>query len=350
MNDYCLALLDQYDIEILRTRKGRGAYIVDTSQGQLLFKEYAGSEEMAQLQNRLLTQINEAGEVPVERLIPTREGTLLAKDVDESKYMLKTYPEGRELNIGDKGECLEAVRTLARLHGHMILEESEEELALESYDSETDDSIRQQVHRPFSLQQAGNAQEKRYSKGQKELRRVRKYLQQRSQKTDFELSLLHHYGYFQEQADRVCQEWQSYSSLMEQEPGTFCHGDYQYHNILFAGHRVSVVNFEKCVADSQVRDLYLLMRKLLEKSGWSVTLGQELLKAYEQVRPLSALNRIDLYYRLAYPEKFRKIVNFYYNSGKAWIPGRNQEKLDKVVAQEKEKQHFLDEVFREIRS
>ena len=41
-------------------------------------------------------------------------------------------------------------------------------------------------------------------------------------------------------------------------------------------------------------------------------------------------------------------MNFYYNSGKAWIPGRNQEKLEKLVSQEKEKQHFLEEVFRSV--
>ena len=97
-----------------------------------------------------------------------------------------------------------------------------------------------------------------------------------------------------------------------------------------------------------MRDLYLLLRKLLEKSNWSVSLGSSLLEAYEEVRPLDVLSRIDLYYRLASPEQFWKIVNFYYNSGKAWIPGRNQEKLEKLVSQEKEKQHFLEEVFRSV--
>ena len=77
-------------------------------------------------------------------------------------------------------------------------------------------------------------------------------------------------------------------------------------------------------------------------------LGADLLEAYEKERPISARSRIDLYYRLAYPEKFWKIANFYYNSGKAWIPGKNQEKLEKVIAQEKEKQHFLNEIFRNV--
>ena len=74
----------------------------------------------------------------------------------------------------------------------------------------------------------------------------------------------------------------------------------------------------------------------------------ELLSAYERERPISARSWIDLYYRLAYPEKFWKIVNFYYNSGKAWIPGKNQEKLERVIEQEKGKQRFLDQIFRDV--
>lgn len=192
MNDYCLSLLEQYDIEVVRTRKGRGAYIIDTPSGSLIFKEFVGPEEKADLQNRLLKQIQAAGEVPVEQLIPTREGTLLVKDVDETGYILKTYPEGRELNIGDREECLEAVRMLAKLHQSMVLPR-EEELLPEGTQLSQDRYL--------------SSQQKRYEKGRKELRHVRKYLLQRSQKTDFELSLLHHYGYFQEQADRVCSEW-----------------------------------------------------------------------------------------------------------------------------------------------
>ncbi len=83
------------------------------------------------------------------------------------------------------------------------------------------------------------------------------------------------------------------------------------------------------------------MRKLLEKNNWSVSAGDSLLEAYERKRPLSKEELRQLYYRLAYPEKFWKIVNFYYNTGKSWIPGRNMEKFDKLLKQEKEKELFL---------
>ena len=92
--------------------------------------------------------------------------------------------------------------------------------------------------------------------------------------------------------------------------------DYQHHNILVTDGQMAVINFEKFVLDQPSRDLYLFMRKILEKSNWTVSAGERLLKAYVQIRPLSAAERINLYYRFAYPEKFWKIVNFYYNSAK----------------------------------
>ncbi len=323
MNDRAVNLLEQYELEVLRTRKGRGAILCETSRGCLIFKEYTGNEERLAAQNRLLTHIHENGSVQVESIVPTGEGSLYVKDSDGVMYILKTYAEGRECNINDRGECQESVRLLAKLHACMELEESEGTFF---------------------------APGKEYEKRNRELKRVRKYLKQRSQKNWFEIRLQQNFDAFLEQALAVTQEWEDYEAMrpVKAEPEgkvTYCHGDYQYHNLIKTDEGWLVVNFEKCVPDNPVRDLYLLMRKLLEKSDWSVPLGRELLAAYEEVRPISDFSRMDLYYRLAYPEKFWKIVNFYYNSGKAWIPGRNLEKLEKLVEQEKEKQKFLDTVF-----
>ncbi|MCH5339834.1 MAG: CotS family spore coat protein [Acetatifactor sp.] len=330
MNDRAVELLEQYEIEVLRTRKGRGAIVCDTDQGCLILKEYTGNSDRIQLQNRLLQRISEKGLIQAERIVPARDGSLLVKDMDGTEYVLKTWLEGRECNIYDRSECSSAVSLLAQLHQCMELPGDTPGLP------------------------AAFSPEKEYEKHNRELRRVRKFLKQKGQKTWFEISLQNTFDYFLEQAQEVTEEWKEYSAQAKVQTTpdsslvTFCHGDYQYHNILKGSNGWFLVNFEKCLPDNPIRDLYLLMRKLLEKGNWSVSLGTELLAAYEKESPLPAMSRIDLYYRLAYPEKFWKIANFYYNSGKAWIPGRNQEKLEKLIAQEKEKQHFLDEVFRSI--
>lgn len=333
MNDRAVGLLEQYEIEVRGTRKGRGAILCDTDQGCLIFKEYAGNSERIELQDQVLKAVESRGTVAVEQIVPTAEGALFVQDSDGLKYILKTWKDGRECSIYDKEECLEIVRLLARLHKSMTLPADTPGLP------------------PLF------SPEREYEKHNKELKKVKKYLQQKGQKQSFEISLLNAFDYFLEQAFSVTEEWNAYCAIKNKndeaaasagEPVAFCHGDYQYHNIIRHDSGWFLVNFEKCISDSPVRDLYLLMRKLLEKSNWSIPLGQELLKAYEEETRISAINRIDLYYRLAYPEKFWKIVNFYFNSGKAWIPGRNQEKLEKLMTQEKEKQHFLEEVFQDV--
>lgn len=178
------------------------------------------------------------------------------------------------------------------------------------------------------------------------MKKVRKFLREKSQKTDFEIYLMKHYDYFMDIALQITGELSYYAYEEDSfSASVVCHGDYQYHNIIQTEEGSVLVNFEKCIRDYPVRDLYLFMRKLLEKNNWSQPLGDMLLSGYNEVKPLSERDYRQLYFRFAYPEKFWKIVNFYYNSGKAWIPGRNMEKTEKLFAQEREKQLFLKSVF-----
>lgn len=323
MNDRSVGLLEQYDIEVLRTRKGRDAILCDTNRGPLIFKAYTGNPEKADAQNRLLQQITGTGKVQAEQMIASKEETLLVQDTDGTSYILKTWFEGKECNVYDRAECIEAVKLLAALHNAM---EGAETALLAA-----------PVSTPL----------KEYEKRNRELIKVRKYLRRKSQKSWFEICMTDAFDSFLEQAKRVSGKWHDYMLLTDPsgEQNGLCHGDYQYHNIIKCGSQWCIINFEKYVRDNPIRDLYYFMRKLLEKSGWSISLGRELLGTYEQVRHISAYSYTDLYYRFSYPEKFWKIVNFYYNSGKAWIPEKNLEKLQKLLAQEEAKQKFLREIF-----
>ena len=318
MNDRSVSLLDKYDIEVLRTWKGRGAVLCEAKQGIFVLKEYAGHMEKAAFQDALLHMIQEKGFDQAESILRNKEQELLTQDQDGTNYILKTYKEGRECNIRDMEECMQAVRVLAAFHKVSRPEET------------------------FSGILIPHCACQEFEKHNRELRRVKKYLKERGQKTDFEICLMHCYDYFFHLALQVTEELKA--SQDGQKNNLICHGDYQYHNLMVADGQMYIINFEKCVYDSPVRDLYLFMRKLLEKSGWAENVGFELMKAYEKVSALEKEEYLQLYYRLAYPEKFWKIVNFYYNSGKAWIPGKNLEKLNKVIDQERDKLKFLDKL------
>lgn len=322
VNDRCVSLLDNYDIEVLRTWKGRGAILCETKQGVLILKEYSGNKEKVVFQDALLSRLKRNGFSDIEMILKNKEGELLTFDADGVSYVLKTYFEGRECNVRDMEECALAMKTLARLHKASAPEE--------------------ETTPPFSF----NTAEREFEKHNKELRRVRKFLKEKSQKTDFEICLMKTYDYFLNIALQVTEEYRFYGSKKGKgekplRPAVVCHGDFQHHNLIVSGSSLNIINFEKCIQDGPVRDIYLFMRKLLEKSGWSKQTGMDLLTAYEQENNLEKEDYIQLYYRLAYPEKFWKIVNFYYNTGKAWIPGKNMEKLENVIGQEKEKTAFL---------
>lgn len=321
MNDRAVELLEQYDLEIVRIRKGRGSILVDTPQDTYVFAEYSGVEEHLAAQNRLLTLLSEKTALFSETIHPTREGALVVKDRDEVRYTLKTWQEGRECDPEERWDCLEAMTLLAELHN-----------GFEALPMETEG---------FPVFSPG----REYQKRNRELRRVRKFLKQKGSKQPFERMLGKVCDDFFEQGERIASEWEQFSAEGEPPVERLCHGDYQYHNLVLTKKGWFLMNFERCCLDSPVRDLALFLRKILEKENWSVALGRDLLAAYEEKHRMTNFDRMDLYCRLSYPEKFWKIANFYMNAPKSWIPGKNTAKLERVIAQEEQKNTFLQFVF-----
>lgn len=326
MVDQALSTLEQYELEVRGVRKGRGHWIVNCKEGDFVLKEFKGSEEKASLQRILTSQILEQTGVLVQEIVPNKEGGLLVKDGEERSYTLQTYMEGRECNIKESRECSLAVLTMARMHKGMSVEQKN-----------TQDTV------PYSLQ-------REFAKRNAELRRVRRYLKEKRQKNEFERFLYKHFNLFFEKALEVEEEWTQYEPYCQNagEQLQFCHGDYQHHNVWMNYQDVMILQFEKYMADFPCRDLYLFCRKLLEKNNWDAEVGKAVFEIYEKERTLPLVERISMIYRFAYPEKFWKIANFYFNSKKSFMPEKNMEKLEKLLEQENNKDIFMNETLKNL--
>lgn len=323
MDDRAVGILENYDLKVLRTWKGRGSILFETNRGTGILKEYMGPPEKVQLQDKLLLRLRETGFPLTDVFERNKEGEIITYDNDKKAYIVKEYFAGKECNIWDTTECAKVLNHLGNMQKSMEMNTDKECILLPV----------------FSL-------EKECEKHNKELKRIRNYIRGKGQKTDFEIYLMKHYDYFYQLALDTSEklketDWASFYEGIKVK-GSLCHGDYQHHNILMNPKGIAVINFEKYIQDSRIRDLYLFMRKVLEKNNWLQSCGQEMVKAYEQDTPLTEMERKQLYFRLLYPEKFWKIVNFYYNSGKAWLPMCHMEKLQKVINQEESKKRFLD--------
>ena len=317
-------VLERYDLEVLRTWKVRGAIVCEADKGLLILKEFGGSMEKLLLQDSYLTFLRQHGFLQAEELFGNQDGELLTKDADGCGYIVKTYAEGRECNAGGSREALadgaHAMRTLAKLHGI-------------TYGFQNACETVKQEKLPMRQE---------FEKHNRELKKVRRFLKEKSRKSEFEHFLQQHYDLFLEQALSVTKR------LEEEQPEAgnliLCHGDFQYHNVLFCEGNIRLFNFEKCTWDDASKDIYHFSRKMLEKNDWQQETGEALFDAYEKELPLSKESGRQLYYRFSYPEKFWKIVNYYYNRGKAFIPDKNREKLEAVLEQEEKRTRFIRNV------
>ncbi len=315
-------VLEGYDLEVLRTWKVRGAILCETDKGLFILKEFGGREEKLLLQDAFLSFLKQQGFFQAEELIKNKEGNLFSQDAEGTCYIVKTYVDGRECSISkgmdSLGDGRAAMHVLARLH-------------------RLGKDFKDNFYATNEVQAGSLMQE--FEKHNRELKRVRRFLKEKGQKSDFEHFLQQHFDSFLEQALDITRQLNEEKS--KQKNISLCHGDFQYHNILFQNEEAWIMNFEKCAWDSRTRDIYHFSRKVLEKCNWLPEVGKELLDVYEKEYPLTQGDGKQLYYRFCYPEKFWKIVNFYYNRGKAFIPGKNQEKLEALLYQEKCKQDFV---------
>lgn len=326
MNDRTVGILEQYDLSVERTWKGRGAILFETKDGIYILKEYKGALSRLSFIAERLQKIRDNGYSDVELIVPNKEGEYFCIDYNRTTYVVKRYFEAKECNIRDKKEYLKGIRALGSLHNAMTGISAEEPLTVETLP----------LH--YELQ-----------KRNAELRRVRRYLKGKGQKSEFERFLQDHYDYFYDKAIETV-EWLEKEDLeswrlMIQNNQMYCHGDYQYHNILMDDNGCYIINFEKMAMDNPVKDVYFYARKLLEKNNWDLALGRELIGTYNEERILQKEDLLQLKYRFLYPEKFWKIVNYYYNSPKAWISYKNTEKLETILQQEDMKNALIHSMF-----
>ena len=77
MNDRAVGLFDNYEIEVGRTWKGRGAILCESDKGIFILKEYNGPVNKIYFQDTLLKHIRETGFPLVESILRTKEDELI---------------------------------------------------------------------------------------------------------------------------------------------------------------------------------------------------------------------------------------------------------------------------------
>ena len=329
MNENALEVLEQYDLEVHRSWKGRGVYFLDTSRGLHMLKEHRGSEEKMEKLWQLLTSLETVQFFKTDLPVRAKEGQFIVKDGDETSYILKRWREGRECDPRSELDVCRSMEGLGILH-----DQARELWQFESAEQRA--------------KYEGSNLVEEMDKRTRELKKVQTFIRKKQKKSDFESAYLEVIPEFLSQATKISLKMKEsgYETLRAQAflQGKICHGEYMQHNVLFDRSKMIITNFEHAHLDLQCVDVALFLRKVMEKQGWRISQGEKFLHAYEIICPLEERERMILALRLAYPEKLWKLANHYYHTNKAWIPAKNLEKLRTFVNQQKERERFVKRV------
>lgn len=329
MGEKDLVALEQYDLTVLRSGKGREAMLCETNRGLMLLKEYSGTEERIEAEAWLLDRLSEKN-VKADSYVRNKDGKVITTTADNKRYYLKNWPEGQEIDIKSAAGIDLAVKTLAILHMKMNEVTVPEEIVFTQ----------------------GRSFEEDIRRHHKELKHIRGFIRSKRRKSDFELKVLECFDLFYEQGERTLEYiisedcFEGAKIQGKQNVNTLCHGNFNQHNILVNGKGAFVTNFERVAYNNQITDLYLFMRKCMEKQNWNSELGMHMLREYNKVKPMTPGEKRVLYILFLYPEKFWKIVNHYYNGNKSWISQKSIVKLQSLVELELKRQSFLCELQR----
>lgn len=320
-------VLRRYELEIMRSYRVRGAYVLETRQGLYLYRTYSGSEARAGQEAAIQQCLMDRGFDRVDRYLASQDGTFLGIDIMGEAHVVKRWFTGEECNLR-AGEDVElAAATLADLHEAMA---------------------GMAPALPFEVRPRLPALEEQQRRHLRELQRVRAYIRGKRERNPLEVLFLQCLDRFYEQGEAAVAFLAGQKSgELEQaaeEAGHFFHGNYTYHNLLLQHPGMAVVQFDRSWAGIQLTDLYYLLRKTLEKNEWRPEVGASVLETYQRGRALSRQERQVLYGLLWFPEKFWKIANGYFNGKKSRIPGRNLVKLEEFLQQEEARNRFLQQV------
>ena len=329
MNEKALQILEQYDLEVLRSYGGRGGIMLETKDGLKMIKEFAGSRAKLPLEQRVLGILAERGVCAVDQVQANKEGELVTIGDYETPYIIKDWPPGRECDPKNEEELLKSMRLLARVHRELrgVLR--------------TEGAERRRI--------LGGDRSEELEKHNREMKRARNFIRTRQKKGEFELLYLQcAETIFQNGADALELLKASGSEKLYQQAVDgehLCHGEYVHHNILLQRQETALVNFSRFEINVQMNDVSQFLRKIMEKHNWNGGLAERMLTAYERERPLSGEERAYLAASLCYPEKAWKLVHHYYHTNKAWVPEKSAEKLQVFLAQNERRTKMVKELW-----
>ena len=314
----------QYQLDVKNVSKIRGLIYIETEEGLYIIKPYKYSEQKANIENNVKFSLIDKGFEDVDYLVKNINDSYISQNKYGNKFVLKKWYKGEECNINSIEDVQKASRNLANFHN-----------VVKSITIDNEYSSNIPTKNMINEYECYN----------NELKRVRKYIYNKKKKNSLEISIITYIDKYYEQGQYYLNKLKNsdYGKLYAKaiENKWVCFGNYNHHSVLINDDSIATINFDKFFYGVQIFDLYCLLRKAMEKNGWNTERRISIIEEYDKEKEISQEEKEILYIFMAYPEKYRKLVNSYFNGKKSWVSIRITEKLEELVSSEQKKEQFL---------
>lgn len=305
-------ILQEWDLNIKKVKKIGNDYKVKTHRGEKLLK-VGFQEDRIMFMHLALEHLARNGCLRgIPRLIPTKYGDYYVKS-DLGIYYLTDWLEGKEGKAKDPEQMIDFVKLLAEIH-----------LA------------------------SGNFQPVPYWAARERWDDISDDLERKSQKIKDKLAQL---------PDELQAAWPTYEmmvhkawnllkisgyrSLVEEakRDKTLCHRQFVPRNGVVYKGAAYMLHWEHCAYGVQVGDLIYFMEKIMPSFDWNSRMGEAVIRAYHEIKPLSQQEIMTLGAVLAFPTAFVKLAE-------KCLLGKMEEeriasKMEEVKEEEDRKNEFL---------
>ena len=315
LNEKYQALLDQYDISVSHTRRGRGCVLCFGENDVYALSQTSLSEERLGAVSEWTLAMHDHHFYKTDQYILNKDGYFLTFDRYYETFALRKTYLGTECDIHALKDIRSSAENLASFHNHC--------LAI-SFSSEN-------LRKYTSI---STYYEQKYL----ELKSIARYIRKRKKKGVFEYLFLEQTKTFWKQMERSIQ------ILNETTPSRrgWCHGAYNHHNIIMTSSAPATIHFEHFYHGYPILDVYYFLKKALEKNNYNFAFCETFLSNYDRFMPLSKDDLLCLYGLFLFPEKFWKISNQYMAHKKHWISPRYIEKLEEFIHNKEARSIFLE--------
>ena len=324
MGDLCISLPAYFGLTGARAVKERGAFLVNY--GAENYKIYKTSETPREIYARfkLLEQLDEAGFVFTDAIVPTAGGVPFVT-LGRDTFVMTRFFCGREPHMNCTRDVKQLARTIAQFHLHA------------RNAGKVDIPAAPPLGEVFAKQLAM-------------LNNIMKQLGRSPRLSDFDVLVLKHAPAFAALGRGAIEMLAQTDYLKLHESavnnGCVCHNALKEETFVVLGETeetCAITRFDEAVYDLQLSDLAAIIRRYARKSFHEISVSQ-FLEIYSQTVTLPDGCEKILRAQLAFPWAFLKIVTSFYSKKRNFIPASITTRMEEVLNEQERYDGYIKDM------